>query len=201
MEGPGFPRNRFPSMGKRHRKGDPGAYLARIPIMRPLLLNLAVTLDGYIEGPKGEIDWCLTDQDYDITAFMERCDALLMGRKSYEAMLKYDPSGTPGKHKYVFSRTLSGAQPETEFLQGDLAGHVRRIQRAQGKAIWLYGGGEVIEQCLAAGLVDELCLSIHPVLLGGGRPLFGHMPRAGLRLLDSTTYDTGLVQVTYAVQR
>lgn len=168
--------------------------------MRPLLLNLAVTLDGYIEGPKGEIDWCLTDQDYGITAFLERCDALLMGRKSYEAMLKYDPSGMPGKHKYVFSRTLSEARPETKLLQGDLAGHVHRIQRTEGKAIWLYGGGEVIEQCLAAGLVDELCLSIHPVLLGGGRPLFGHLQRTGLRLLDSTTYDTGLVQVTYSVQ-
>lgn len=169
--------------------------------MRPLLLNLAVTLDGYIEGPKGEIDWCLTDQDYGITAFIERCDALLMGRKSYQAMLKYDPSGMPGTHKYVFSRTLSEVRPETEFLQGDLAEHVQRLKRTEGKAIWLYGGADVIAQCLEAGLVDELCLSIHPLLLGDGIPLYSKLPRTPLRLLDSSTYDTGLVQLTYAVQR
>ncbi|HEY0976971.1 MAG TPA: dihydrofolate reductase family protein [Flavobacteriales bacterium] len=168
--------------------------------MRPLLLNLAVTLDGYIEGPKGEIDWCLTDQDYGIGAFLDRCDALLMGRKSYEAMLKYDPRGMPGKHKYVFSRTLSGPKPETEFLQGDLSVQVQRLKRTEGKAIWLYGGADVIAQCLEAGLVDELCLSIHPLLLGDGIPLYSKLPRTPLRLLDSTTYDTGLVQLTYAVE-
>lgn len=167
--------------------------------MRPLLLNLAVTLDGYIEGPNGEIDWCLTDQDYGMTAFLERCDALLMGRKSYEAMLAYDPDGVPGKQKYVFSRTLHGNKGDTEFLQGDLAAEVHRLKQQKGKAIWLYGGAEVLDQCLNAGLVDELCISIHPLLLGSGVPLYRRIPRTPLRLLDSRSYDSGLVQLTYAV--
>lgn len=169
--------------------------------MRPLLLNLAVTLDGFIEGPNGEIDWCLTDQDYGMTAFLERCDALLMGRKSYEAMLTYDPSGMPGKQKYVFTRTLAGNKAETEFLQGDLAQEVRRLKQLDGKAIWLYGGADVLQQCLKAGLVDELCISIHPVLLGSGIPLYSTIPRTELVLLNNVTYDSGLVQVTYAVKR
>jgi dihydrofolate reductase len=169
--------------------------------MRPLLLNLAVSLDGFIEGPNGEVDWCLFDQDYGLTPFLERCDAVLMGRKSYEAMLSFGPDPWPEKRKYIFSRTLSTSAPNTERVSGDLATEVARIKQGPGKAIWLYGGADVIGQCLNAGLVDELCISIHPLLLGGGLPLYSKLPRTALRLLDSVTYDTGLVQVTYAVVR
>lgn len=169
--------------------------------MRKLLLNLAVTLDGYIEGPNGEIDWCLTDQDYGMTAFLARCDALLMGRKSYESLLAYDANAWPDKQRYVFSRTLTGSVPNGQVLQGgDLAAEVRRLKEMPGRAIWLFGGADVLGQCLNAGLVDELCISIHPLLLGGGVPLYGRIPRTALRLIDSTTYDSGLVQVVYAVE-
>lgn len=169
--------------------------------MRPLLLNLAVTLDGYIEGPKGEIDWCMADQDYGMTAFLDRCDALLMGRKSYEALLKFDANAWPDKRKHIFSRTWDAVVPNAELHRGGLASEVKRLKGLPGKGIWLFGGRDVIGQCMNAGLVDELCISIHPVLLGDGVPLYSRMPRTGLRLLDSTSYSTGLVQVTYAVER
>jgi dihydrofolate reductase len=146
--------------------------------MRPLLLNVAVTLDGYIEGPNGEIDWCLTDQDYGMTAFLERCDGLLMGRKSYEALLTYDANAWPDKERYVFSRTL-------------------KEMNGPGRLF----GADVLTQCMEAGLVDELVLSIHPLLLGGGVPLHQRIARTPLRLLDNVTYDSGLVQLTYAVVR
>lgn len=169
--------------------------------MRPLVLNLAVTLDGYIEGLNGEIDWCLTDQDYGMTAFLERCDALLMGRKSYEALLSYDANAWPAKERYVFSRTLNGLNGAGRLFQGDLVAEVQRLKQAPGKAIWLFGGADVLAQCMHAGLVDELVLSIHPVLLGDGVPLYPHIPRTSLHLLDNVTYDSGLVQLTYAVRR
>lgn len=170
--------------------------------MRKLLLNLAVTLDGYIEGPNGEIDWCLADQDYGLTDFLARCDALLMGRKSYEGMLAYDPNPWPEKHKHVFSRTLREVIPDTDVLAGEVAQEVARLKALPGKDIWLFGGADLIAQCLQAGLVDELCLAVHPLLLGGGRPLFmPGLPRIPLRMLDTRPYDTGLVQVTYAVVR
>ncbi|MBS1582214.1 MAG: dihydrofolate reductase [Bacteroidetes bacterium] len=170
--------------------------------MRKLLLNLAVTLDGYIEGPNGEIDWCLADQDYGLTDFLARCDALLMGRKSYEGMLVYDPNPWPEKRKYVFSRTLREVIPHTDVLAGEVAQEVARLKALPGQDIWLFGGADLIAQCLQAGLVDELCLAVHPLLLGGGRPLFiPGLPRVPLRMLDTRTYDTGLVQVTYAVVR
>lgn len=169
--------------------------------MRPLLLNLAVTLDGYIEGPNGEIDWCLADQDYGMTAFLDRCDALVMGRKSFESMQTYDANAWPEKVKYVFSRTMNSSAGMVRYLTGDLEADVRALKASEGKAIWLFGGAEVIDQCLKAGLVDELCLAIHPVILGGGKPLFGQPPHTSLALVDSVTYDTGLVQLTYAVRR
>lgn len=169
--------------------------------MRPLLLNLAVTLDGYIEGPNGEIDWCMTDQDYGITRFLDRCDALVMGRKSYEVMLRYDANAMPDKRKHIFSRTLVDVRGNAEVVQGDLATEVLRLKQAEGKGIWLYGGADIIGQCFRAGLVDELCLSIHPILLGGGVPLYSHMPRTGLRMVDTATYSSGLVQLTYSVLR
>ncbi|MFT3885946.1 MAG: dihydrofolate reductase family protein [Flavobacteriales bacterium] len=169
--------------------------------MRPLLLNLATSLDGFIEGPNGEIDWCLADQDYGMTAFLARCDALLMGRKSYDAMLAYDPDPWPEKRKYVFSNTLTTGIPNTEFLRGDLVAHVQRLKAEAGAGIWLFGGGNVIGQCLHAGLVDELCVAVHPLLLGGGRPLCADIPRTMLDLVDHIAYDTGLVQVTYRVRR
>jgi len=167
--------------------------------MRPLLLNLAVTLDGYIEGPNGEIDWCLTDEDYGMTAFLERCDALLMGRKSYEVMLSYDANALPDKRKHIVSRTMDQVNGNAEILRGDLAAEVHRLKQGEGTGIWLYGGGDIIGQCLNAGLVDEICVSIHPILLGGGIPLYSRMPRTGLTLLDSSAYTSGLVQLTYAV--
>jgi len=168
--------------------------------MRKLLLNLAVSLDGYIEGPNGEIDWCMTDQDYGLTAFLARCDALLMGRKSYEAMLALGPDPWPEKHKYILSNTLREVIPNAEVIAGDVATELARIARLPGSNIWLFGGGEVIGQCLRAGLVDELCVAVHPILLGGGKPLCADVPRTALKLIDHKVYGTGLVQLTYRMR-
>ena len=74
--------------------------------MSNVLLNLAISLDGFIEGPNGEFDWCFTDQDYGMTAFLARCDAIIFGRKSYELLLQYDADPYPDKMKYVFSNTI-----------------------------------------------------------------------------------------------
>lgn len=67
--------------------------------MRKIILNVAVTLDGYIEGANGEYDWCLTDQDYGMTQFMESIDTVLFGRKSYDLMLQYEKNPYPAHTK------------------------------------------------------------------------------------------------------
>ncbi|MCE3225874.1 MAG: bifunctional deaminase-reductase domain protein [Bacteroidetes bacterium] len=85
--------------------------------MRKLILGLAVTLDGYIEGPNGEYDWCFTDQDYGLKEFFDRIDAIFIGRKSYETAQKYAESnngsaipGMPAMTEYVFSTTLKSVK-------------------------------------------------------------------------------------------
>ena len=166
--------------------------------MRKIILNLAVSLENYIEGPNGEFDWCFTDQDYGMSQFLESVDTILFGRKSYELMLQFEADPYPGKTKYVFSNTLQTGVPDTEVVTGDVAAVVDRIRRQPGKNIWLFGGADLVTSFLNANLIDELQLSVHPIVLGQGKPLFADIrERKHFRLTDTKTFDTGLVQLFY----
>ena len=175
--------------------------------MRKLILGLAVTLDGYIEGPNGEYDWCFTDQDYGLNEFYERIDALFIGRKSYEMMQKHEAEngedavpGMPQLKEYVFSDTLKEVKEGAVLVSGDTMLAARRIKNSPGKDIWLFGGASLNEAMMKAGLVDELWLSVHPILLGAGRQLFtGQNHRSQLTLLESKTYESGLVSLRYGI--
>lgn len=174
--------------------------------MRKLILGLAITLDGYIEGANGEYDWCFTDQDYGLKAFFERIDAMFIGRKSYEMMQQHESSsetaipGMPVLTEYVFSKTLKSVKEGAVLIAEDAIAEARRIKAGQGKDIWLFGGALLSDAMMEAGLIDELWLSVHPVLLGSGKPLFrGHSDRLDLSLLESKTYETGLVSLRYKV--
>lgn len=169
--------------------------------MRKIILGLAVSLDGYIEGPDGEYDWCFTDQDYGMSDFFKRIDSLFMGRKSYELALSMGDQAMPGFPKlkeYVFSNTLKEVKKDVTIISGDIGKAVREIKSGEGKDIWLFGGADLTSSLMNIGLVDELWLSVHPVLLGSGKPLFVNIrERIGLKLIDTKTYDTGLVSLKY----
>jgi dihydrofolate reductase len=170
--------------------------------MRQILLNLAVSLDGYIEGPKGEFDWCFTDQDYGMTEFLDRTDSLLMGRKSYELLMQTSPDVFAEHTWYICSNTLADVRPGAQLLRGDAETSVRQLRQSPGRAIWLFGGARLTASLLDAGLVDELILSVHPVLLGGGMRLFpDRADRLHLDLLGHAEYHTGLVQLRYGVRQ
>jgi dihydrofolate reductase len=167
--------------------------------MRKIVLGVAVSLDGFIEGPNGEYDWCFTDQDYGMTDFMKRVDALVMGRKSYEVAQQYDgPSPWSETKTYVFSRTLKQASGPVEILNGDVVKEVDKIRNQPGKDIWLFGGAELTTLFINHELIDEYWLSVHPILLGSGKQLFQNIKdRKKLKLIDQITYDTGLVSLRY----
>lgn len=174
--------------------------------MRKLILGLAISLDGYIEGAKGEYDWCFTDQDYGLKAFFDSIDAMFVGRKSYEMMQQHESSsdvaipGMPMLTEYVFSKTLKSVKAGAILIAEDAIHEAGRIKAETGKDIWLFGGASLSHSMLQAGLVDELWLSVHPVLLGSGKPLFReHSSRISLTLLESKTYNTGLVSLRYGV--
>jgi dihydrofolate reductase len=166
--------------------------------MRRVVLGLAVSLDGFIEGPNGEYDWCFTDQDYGLTDFFKGVDAIFMGRKSYSvADEQGDNTPWKGMKTYLFSRSLDRApSPDVEILR-DLDA-ARNVIKGPGKDIWLFGGAELTTAFINAGLVDELWLSVHPILLGSGKPLFQNIDgRKNLKLVESKSYETGLVSLKY----
>ena len=161
-------------------------------------MNLAVSLDGYIAGPNGEYDWCFTDDDYGMTDFFKSVDAILMGGKSYRIAVA-DGEPYPGFTTYVFSRTEKKISYENVILVSeDMVEFVRTLKQKKGKNIWLFGGSEIIQQLLQENLVDEMMISVHPILLGGGVPLFRQLDeRKKFHLSDTITYPTGLVQLIY----
>lgn len=174
--------------------------------MRKLVLGLAVTLDGYIEGPNGEYDWCFTDQDYGLNEFFSRIDSIFIGRKSYEVAQQHAENNNgeivPGMKEYVFSSSMKTVKDGAILITENSIIEAKKIKEQPGKDIWLYGGAELSDAFMKAGLIDELWLSVHPILLGSGKPLFRSQDsRHKLRLLESKTYETGLVSLRYHIDK
>jgi len=170
--------------------------------MRKVILNLAVSLDGYIEGPNGEYDWCLTDQDYGMSEFFAGIDTIFIGRKSYEMIAGSEDSVFPGVKIYVFSDTLTAGNSDvTVVSKADFEQTVNTVMNEEGRSIWLFGGAELTSAFLEKKLIGEFLLSLHPVILGSGKPLFQNIKdRVNLMLIDTQTYSSGLTQLKYIVK-
>ena len=172
--------------------------------MRKLILSVAVSLDGLIEGPHGEYDWCYMDQDYGMSDFFKRIDTLFMGRKTYEMAQSIGeaPAGYPKFKEYIFSTTLPAVKEGAVLLKTNIKEGVEKIKNEKGKDIWLFGGAGLTTSLLNLGLVDEFLLAVHPIILGAGKPLFHNIhKRVDLKLVDSKTYSTGLVALSYELNK
>jgi dihydrofolate reductase len=170
--------------------------------MRKIKLYIASSLDSYIASEGGGIDWLFTNEDYGYAKFYDSIDTILVGRKTYDQSLKFDEYPYKGKKVYVFTRRIDGKKNThyVEYIDADIPSFVRRLLRSVGKDIWLLGGGEIVSILLNANLVDEIIVSIHPIILGKGIPLFSNIKeRVNLRLLESTPFGSGLVQLYYGV--
>jgi len=167
--------------------------------MRRIRLSVAMSLDGFIAGPNGEHDWIVMDPDIDFGALMGAFDTVLLGRKTYEAMRHHGGAGMPGMQAYVFSRTLRQANCQGVTVSDNPQETLAELKAADGKDIWLFGGGELFRSLLELGLVDTVELAVIPVLLGNGLPLLQHAAgRARLRLLSHRVYPrTGTVSLVY----
>ena len=173
--------------------------------MRPVRYGVAMSLDGYIAGPKGEYDWIVMDPDIDFGAMMGRYDTVLVGRKTWETMRAQGEAGQPrGVELVVFSRTLVASEhPGVRIVSRDAGEAVRALKREPGKEIALFGGGELFRSLLGEGVVDTVEVGVVPVLLGGGIPLLpSPAPRATLKLTSRREYPkTGTVLLEYAVAK
>jgi len=166
--------------------------------MPKVVLFIATSLDGYIAGPAGEIDWLFHDADYGYTAFFDSVETLVMGRKTYELSLSFGEWPYGDKPAYVFTRRSPPDDPRVTFVAGDASGLISELRARSSKDIWLVGGGALVSTFLQEGLIDEFVISVHPQLLGAGIPLFAPgAPHRALRLIGVTPFESGLVQLHY----
>jgi len=168
---------------------------------RRVRYSVAVSLDGFIAGPKGEYDWITRDSSVDLAAFFREFDTLLMGRRTFELVQKSQKT-MPGMQVVVFSRTLTPGNKSGVTISDNLKETVAALKAKAGKDIWLFGGGELFRSLLDAHLVDTVEVAVMPVLLSQGVPVLPAGVRSpSLKLIDSSALPSGIVRLTYTVRR
>jgi dihydrofolate reductase len=176
--------------------------------MRPVVLVMHVTLDGYVAGPGGDLDWQRPQMDAELAAFvydtLTGLSMLLTGRVAYEQRTAHWPRSwdllVPLMDKIptvVFSRTRAPVDPgqNARLATAGPAVEIDRLKRQRGGPIGVPGGAAFARCLLHEGLLERLELTVHPVVLGSGTPLFAR-PLA-LQLLDSRPFTSGVVHMTY----
>jgi dihydrofolate reductase len=187
--------------------------------MRSVTYSMAVSLDGYIAGPDGRIDWGVPDDEVSRFATEEtrRAGVMLLGRKLYETMLFWetveeDPSLDDTElefaaiwkalPKVVFSTTLPAVQGNARLASGGLAEEIERLRAEPGEGDIGIGGATLAAEAAALDLVDEYRARVYPVLLGGGAPFFPRRERrVDLELAETRTFSDRVVDLRYRVMR
>ena len=174
--------------------------------MTKLVVYIASSLDGYIARENGDVDWLSAydsaTEDYGYNAFYESVDAVMMGRRSYEQIKGFGEWPYAGKTCYVFSNTLhDGIDKNVNIVNQQPEEFVHSDTYQSHQNIWLLGGAKLAAAFLNHQLIDELIISITPILLSRGIPLFIDAPENHLNLLNSTSYESGIVQVHYAMNK
>lgn len=169
--------------------------------MRKIILFIASSLDGYIARENGKIDWLPENTASGYDDFIKSIDTVIMGKKTYDQVLTFGDYPYKDKKSYVFTRNNEYSKNEnTEFVH-DADKLVKDILSDSGTNIWLIGGAEIISTFVNLGFVDEIIISIIPVVLGKGIPLFKNIEKeVKLELIKTTDYDA-LVELHYKIQK
>jgi dihydrofolate reductase len=181
--------------------------------MRKLIFQMLVSLDGYFEGPNQELDWHMTDKEFDdYTIEITRSfDGILFGRVTYEMMASFWPSEAAMRDdpivaknmnslpKYVFSKTLKKVDwNNSTLVKGDPIEAVKKLKEQPGRDLAIFGSSDLAVTLIPSGLIDEYRIFINPIVLGAGKPLFkGIHKRLNLKLMSSRVFHSGLVLLNY----
>ena len=185
--------------------------------MRKLKLQVQISVDGFIAGPNGEMDWITWEAGDDfinyVTELTDSSDSMLLGRKLAEGFIPYwtDITSRPEDPQYsfarkmvdmpktVFSKTLGKSQwANIDLAKGDLAIEVNKIKNQPGKDIIMYGGAGFVSSVIEAGLIDEYHLFVSPAAIGKGMGIFNTLEdRQKLSLIKVTPFESGIVVLHY----
>jgi len=168
--------------------------------MRRIRYSVAMSLDGYIAGPKGEFDWIKTDPEFDFGALFKQFDTIVAGRGTFEPMVAAGRTSMPGMKTIVVSKTLRPQDHPDVGIMRDIDA-LKDLKASPGKDIWLFGGGTLFRSLAEAGLVDTVEVSVQPVLLGNGIPLAPNLPAwIHLALVKHAAYPSGAISLEYAIR-
>ncbi len=189
--------------------------------MRNLVFFMHTSLDGFVAGPKGELNWVTVNEEiFDFVATMtDKAGAALYGRVTYEMMQSYWPTAgeqlNASKHdkehsawyktipKLVLSKTLSEkGLDNTTVISDQLVDKITELKKQDGKNILIFGSPSASHSLLAQGLIDEYWLFVNPVLLGQGIPLFKNVKETiKLSLIETKTFSCGVLALHYGTKR
>jgi len=173
---------------------------------RKIILNLAISLDGYIADLDGGFDWIVGDGDkstdsekqFHFPDFLKGIDTIVMGRKAYDDAPSESLEGYGDKIIYVASsEPIETKSKNIKTIDGDVTGQILEVQKQKGKAIWIYGGSGLANQFIKEDVIDEYIIGIIPTILGKGIPLFlTDNPPIKLHLTEHTSKE-GIVIIKY----
>jgi dihydrofolate reductase len=171
--------------------------------MSKTILYIAVSLDGFVAGRDDDISWLFryNDVEYGYNEFFSSIGAIIQGRRAYDIEIQHGWEKAHPLPTFVLSRHLPKRKPQRAdvvFTAEDIAAVLKKAKQLTQKDVWIEGGANVAQQFLDRGLIDRIVLSVVPVILGDGIPLFGKAPQPiELSLQEVKRFDKGLVQLVY----
>ena len=168
-----------------------------------IILYIATSLDGFIARKDGSVDWLSPyekgPEDYGYNEFYKKIGTIIMGNNTYRQVLSFGEFPYRGKDCFVFSRNKDNVKDEfVIFVNRSAKDFISQLNLRNNKNIWLVGGASIVDEFLKSDLIDEFIITIIPILLGDGIPLFkGRSNEKKLELIDVKKFDQGPVQLHY----
>ena len=172
---------------------------------RKVIVYIAMSLDGYIAKDQDDLSFLSIvekpGEDYGYHAFTATIDTVIIGRKTYDWIINQGIIPHENKTLYVISRSFVKSDTQAIYYSGDLTELIEKLKAREGSNIYCDGGAELVNHLLEQNLIDEMIISVIPILLGSGIALFQQLNERLLTLMDCKHFETGLVQLHYAINK